>query len=152
MRQQAAIVVVTLFLSALFPLLPAAYADDLPPPGGRPLSSILRSVEAQQKGTITEAEFDDGLWEVKVCRKKRCEKLYLSPYTADEVRRKRTRSDATPPKGATPVSAIVRSIEAQRLGIITEVEFENGVWEVKLRKHRQKIKIAVDPMSHGTWR
>lgn len=152
MRKQTAIGILTLFLSALFPLIPTVHGDDIPPPDSRPLSSILQSVEARQQGTITEAEFDDRMWEVKVCGRRDCQKLYLSPYSADEVRRKWTRSDEIPPQGSIPLSAIVRSVEAQGLGTITEVEFDNGVWEVKLRKHRQKIKLAVDPITGNLWR
>lgn len=124
-----------------------AGADELPPPDGKPLSTILKSVEDKQLGSIVEAEFDDGLWEVKVCNSGTCQKLYIAPRTGEEVRRRRAESEEVPPAGSKPVSTIVQSVEAQGLGTITEVEFEHGRWEVKLRKDGQTTRTDIDPMT-----
>jgi hypothetical protein len=137
--------------SALFALsllfAPAASAGDIPPPGSRPLSSILSAVEAQKLGSISEAEFDDGRWEVKVCQAGACQKLYIDPRTGKETRRRKTDSDDVPPPNAIPLSKIVQSVEARGLGIITEVEFDDGYWEVELRKDGRKIKLVLDPLT-----
>jgi hypothetical protein len=110
-----------------------AQADELPPQGSQPLSKILQSVEKKDLGRISEAEFDHGLWEVKVCKEHACEKLYIKPQNGHVVRRKNKGPDDIPPEGATPVSKIVKSIEAHQLGTITELEFEHGMWNVDLK-------------------
>ncbi len=132
--------------------LSVAGAPELPPPGGLPLSAILKSVEEQKLGLITEAEFDDGLWEVKVCDTGVCQKLYIDPRSGEEKRRRKTESDETPPADAMPLSLIVHSLEGRGLGIIQEVEFDDGYWEVELRRDGRKIKLAVDPRTAETRR
>ncbi len=125
--------------------LSVAGAAELSPPSGLPLSAILKSLEEQKLGLITGAEFDDGLWEVKLCDASACQKLYIDPKSGEEKRRRKTDPDEIPPANATPLSMIAHSIEARGLGIIREVEFEGGVWEVELRRDGRKIKLAVDP-------
>lgn len=130
--------------------LATAIAGELPSPTSKPLSSIIKGVEDQKLGSITEAEFDDGLWEIKVCQEQGCLKLYLNPETGQEQRRRPTHFEETPPANSLALSIIMQSIEARGQGTITEVEFDDGFWEVKLRKDRQKIKLVVDPMTGDT--
>lgn len=130
--------------------LSVAWAGDVPPSGSKPLSEILKAVEQQKLGVISEAEFDDGLWEVKVCDAGACQKLHIDPRSGMEKRRRKTDSDDIAPTGAMPLSAIVQSVEARGLGIITEVEFDDGYWEVELRKDGRKIKLALDPRTGAT--
>lgn len=141
--------VITIFLLLGFLLAPLSGADagELPPPDARPLSVILQSVEEQKLGSISEAEFDDGFWEVKVCASSACQKLYLDPRTAAEKYRRKTDTEEIPPANSMPISTIIQSVEARELGTITEVEFEHGFWEVELRKNKQKIKLIIDPMT-----
>lgn len=129
---------------------PAASASPVPPaasPGSKPLSAILRSVEERGLGSITEADFDDGLWEVTVCTAAACQKLYLDPRTGEEVRRRNTDLAAAPPAGALPLSTIVQSVEALGLGVIEEVEFEHGAWEFELHKDGREIELVADPLT-----
>ena len=42
----------------------AVQAESVPPKDGKPLSQIIKSVEAQKAGIISEVEFDDGFWEL----------------------------------------------------------------------------------------
>jgi hypothetical protein len=86
-------------------------------------------------GVFTSAELDDGWWEVKVCKAGACQKLYIDPTSGAEKRRRQADShDELPPANARPLSAIVQSIEDRGLGAITEVEFDDGFWEVEFRK------------------
>lgn len=57
-------------------------------------------------------------------------------------------SDGMPPANAKPLSEIVRAIEAQSLGIIVEIEFEDGVWEIELhRPDGSEVTLKIDPVS-----
>jgi hypothetical protein len=124
----------------------ATEASELPPADGKPLSAIIKSVEDLGLGVIRAAEFDDGLWEVAVCKGRDCLDLYMDPRTAQEQRRKNDDTDdALPPGGAKPLSEVIRSLEAQNLGTITDVEFENGFWETELRKDGRKVRVDLDP-------
>lgn len=147
---------ITSFLSGLCLLLATisiAGAGDLPPPGSKPLSAILKSVEGQDLGVITSAEFDDGWWEVKVCKGPACHKLYIDPESGEEKRRREAGSDnELPPANAKPLSAIAQSIEDSKAGVITEVEFDDGFWEVELRNDGRKSKLDIDPRTGETRR
>lgn len=102
--------------------------------------------------SITEAEFDDSLWVVKVCTAAACQKLYNDPKSGAEVRRRKTVSDEIPPANVLALSKIIQSVEARELGIIAEVEFDDGFWEVELRNEDQKIRLVVDPRTGETRR
>lgn len=125
----------------------AASAGELPPPDGKPLSEIVRSVEAMKLGVITSVEFDDGLWEVKTRQGRSATKLYIDPHSGAEKRRKPDDPEEAPPAGAKPLSAIIAALEAQKAGVITSVEFDDGYWEVKLRRDGAKQKIDIVPQT-----
>jgi hypothetical protein len=134
------------FLGLLLLATVAAQARDLPPTDSKPLSAIILSVEAQNLGVITEVEFDDGLWEVTVRKGRVSLQLYLDPRSGTERRRRTDASDGPlPPRNAKPLSEIVRSLETQNLGVITDIEFDDGYWEVEFRKEGQKVKMDFHP-------
>jgi hypothetical protein len=57
-------------------------------------------------------------------------------------------SDERPPAGAKPLSEIIRAVEDQGLGVITEVEFEDGVWKIEIHKpDGGEVDLRIDPMS-----
>jgi Peptidase propeptide and YPEB domain len=138
-------ILILLVSSLLLAPLSLAGANDLPPMGSKPLSIILRSVEEQKLGVIREAEFDHGLWEVDVCDAGACQELSIDPMSGKEKGRRKSDLGEIPPANAMPISKIVQSIEARRLGVIEEIELEHGFWEIELRKEGRKIKLAVDP-------
>jgi uncharacterized membrane protein YkoI len=147
----------SIFLLFVLPLAPLsmAVAGEVPSPKGKPLSEILQSVEAQKSGVIPKAEYDDGLWEVRVCDASACQKLYIDPRSGEQKRRKKADSEKIPPANAMPISKIVQSVEARGLGIITEVEFDEGFWHVfdegfwnvELRKDGRKVKVGIDAIT-----
>jgi hypothetical protein len=142
---------ILLALPLSFLPLSAALAGERPPTGSKPLSSILKSVEDQKIGSIAQAEFDDGSWKITVCGAAACQKLYLDPRSGKQKRRRKTDAEATPPANAIALSATLQSIEAREPGaVVTEVEFDDGFWEIELRKGRQKIKLLADPMTGQT--
>jgi hypothetical protein len=151
MKRKWAVTAVWAVSSALLPLS-SPLAGEIPPADGKPLSAILKSVEAQKIGRITQAEFDDGLWELKICGANDCQKLYLDPRTGDEKRRRRTDRDEPPSANAAPLSTTIESIETRGIGAVTEVEFDDGVWTVKLRQGSNKTKLIADPITGKTKR
>jgi len=42
------------------------FRDETPPANAKPLSAVIKSVEDRHYGAITEAEFEDGKWEIEV--------------------------------------------------------------------------------------
>lgn len=146
MKSKSILLTGAAFCLSLAPVSPG-WAGDVPPEGGKPLSEILESVEGQKLGVFSEAEFDDGLWELKVCEASACWKLYIAPKSGDEIRRRKADSDEIPPTDARPLSAIIRSVEARGSGTITEVEFDDGVWEVDLRRDGKKTRLIIDPVT-----
>lgn len=143
---------ILLVVGLLLAPLSVAWAGELPPPNSKQLSEVLDSVEQQKMGVITEAEFDDGMWEVKVCDAGVCQKLYITPKSGEEKRRRTTNSYEMPPVNAMPLATIIKSVEARGLGPITEVEFDDGFWEVKMYKEGRKSRLFIDPYTGKTRR
>jgi uncharacterized membrane protein YkoI len=125
----------------------AARAGEAPPTDGKPVSEILKSVEGQNAGAVTGVEFDDGLWEVEVNKDGKAATLYIDPKTAAVNRRQddADADDALPPQDGKPLSEIAKSVEDQQAGVITEIEFDDGSWEVEVSKDGKKVKLDVDP-------
>jgi uncharacterized membrane protein YkoI len=42
------------------------FSDETPPAGAKPLSEVIRMLEDQGVRTITEIEFEDGVWKIEV--------------------------------------------------------------------------------------
>ena len=56
--------------------------------------------------------------------------------------------DETPPANAKPLSVIIKAVEDQGYKTITEVEFEDGKWEIEIHQPGGKeSEIHVDPMT-----
>ena len=57
-------------------------------------------------------------------------------------------SDELPPAGAKKLSEIVKALEDQDLGAITEIEFEDGVWKIEVHnRDGSETDLRVDPLS-----
>ncbi|MBL8548233.1 MAG: PepSY domain-containing protein [Hyphomonadaceae bacterium] len=56
--------------------------------------------------------------------------------------------DALPPANAKPLSEIIRALEESGYRQITEVEFEDGEWEIEARRAGgEEVGLRVDPVS-----
>lgn len=136
-------------LAVSLTVLAAVQAGEVPPKDTKPLSDVVKAVEDTKAGVITQVEFDDGLWEVEVHNGNKEVTLYLDPKTGTEKRRQESIevSESLPPKGSMPLSAIIKTVEDKKPGMISEVEFDRGDWEVTLRADGKKWKWHIDPMT-----
>lgn len=56
--------------------------------------------------------------------------------------------DELPPPNSKPLSVIIKSVEDRGYKIISEVEFEDGKWEVEVHQANGKeMELHVDPIS-----
>jgi uncharacterized membrane protein YkoI len=56
--------------------------------------------------------------------------------------------DETPPQNAKPLSAIIKAVEDRNYGTITEVEFDDGKWEIEVHQAGGKeMVVRVDAVS-----
>ncbi|HXS07314.1 MAG TPA: PepSY domain-containing protein [Rhizomicrobium sp.] len=56
--------------------------------------------------------------------------------------------DETPPANAKPLSVIIKSLEDRGYKTISEVEFEDGKWEVEVHQANGKeMELHVDPIN-----
>ena len=56
--------------------------------------------------------------------------------------------DETPPPNAKPLSTIIKTVEDRNIGVITEVEFDDGKWEIEVHQAGGKeVEIHVDAIS-----
>jgi hypothetical protein len=65
-----------------------------------------------------------------------------SGHVADEAE-----EHELPPVDAKPLSEIVRMLEEMGYAPVTEIEFENGVWEVEALHYGRIVEIAIDPVT-----
>lgn len=119
-------------LSLTLASVTAAHAATAPPPNAKPLSRILSMIKSKTGERIGEAEFEHGQWEVKTCNYDGCQKRYIDPISGLQKRQKKTSATAYPRTNVTPITTIVKRLEHNGVGTITEVDFEHGQWEIKL--------------------
>lgn len=56
--------------------------------------------------------------------------------------------DEVPPANAKPLSVVIKALEDQGYKTISEVEFEDGKWEVEVQQDGGKeVELHVDPVS-----
>lgn len=137
-------------LAALALAASAAFAGGVPPSGSKPLSQILEAAEASHAGVVVSAEFDDGRWEVISCNEKgrSCREIHLDPKSAKVLRNRRESSfDAPPPAGSLTAAQIASQFEEKQPGAISEIEFDDPVWEVTVGSGTSRAKFDVDPAS-----
>ena len=127
-----------------------AWAAEVPPADAQPLSQILEAVEKNHPGVIVSADFDERRWEVVSCSAdgRSCRELRIDPRTAKTLRDSRDMNfDIRPPTGGKTAAQIARAIEERKLGTISEIEFDDPVWEVTVHGSGVRAKLYVDPAS-----
>jgi len=128
----------------------AVLATEVPPADAQPLSQILEAVEKNHPGVIVSADFDERRWEVVSCSAdgRSCRELRIDPRTAKTLRDSRDMNfDIRPPAGGKTAAQIAAAIEARKLGTISEIEFDDPVWEVTVHGSGVRAKLYVDPAS-----
>ena len=137
-------------LALAFASLTPATAGSRPPAGSKPLSEILKGIEQRAGEVVLSAEFGSRSWEVLACEAggQRCREIDVDPQTGEERRSSPDdTSDSLPPSNGTTASQVARSIEERKLGVITELEYDDPQWEVQVRAERSRAKLYVDPIS-----
>ncbi len=123
-----------------------AWADDRPPAGAKPLSVIVYDLERTQTDLITEIDFDDGKWEIEARKGDEWVELHIDPRSGEIIRREQTSSeDDLPPAGSLPLSGILQSLERAHNAPVTDVEFDDGHWEIELHDGSREIEVKVNP-------
>lgn len=115
--------------------------------GSVPLSTLVQKVADENIGSVIEAEYEKGRWEIEACTATSCVDIKFDAKTGTEIKRKTEKSDdALPPDNARPLAEIVKTFEEHHYQI-TEIEFEDGVWEVYWIKDGRKVKSWLDPVT-----
>lgn len=120
-----------------------------------PLSDILRMVEADGVRTVYSADAHMRGWEVVSCegRSRICREDLLDANTG-AVRQSETEGVLRlPPEGSLPASQIAAMVEGMAIGAITEMEFDDRVWDVEVRASiGSRADFELDPMTGATLR
>jgi len=143
------------FMSHLFAITlslasAAALAADRPPANGKALSAVLEGVESGHPGVVMSAEFDDRRWVVVTCpgEGRSCREIGIDPVNGKELRSSSESNwSQRPPAGGKTASQVAQVVEGLKLGVITELEFEQPAWEVSVRGDGVRAKLYLDPMS-----
>jgi hypothetical protein len=131
----------------LFPQL--LLAGDRPPADARPASEVARAVSAMNVGEILELEFDDNHWEAKTHQDGRELELRLDRIALKETARseKSVSARVQPITGEKSLADLLAAAESKLPGPISEVEFENGRWEIDFWDNDKESKGWIDPKS-----
>jgi len=149
MKQRTLWIATSLTLAGLagFSINSMARTSTAPASESALLSSIIQKVEAENIGVVIEAEHERDKWEVEVCTSEACTDIKFDAKTGTELKRKSEKlDDALPPADAKPLSEVVKTFEDHQYPI-TEIEFEEGVWEVYWIKDGRKVKSFLDPIT-----
>jgi uncharacterized membrane protein YkoI len=149
MKKTSAILTSLFLVAGLTTISLASFArtSTAPVADGVLLSALIEKVEAENIGVVIEAEHEHNKWEIEACTAESCTDIKFDAKTGNELKRKAEKSDdALPPDGAKPLSEIVKTFEQHQYPI-TEIEFEDGVWEVYWIKDGRKVKSYLDPMT-----
>jgi hypothetical protein len=123
--------------------------------GSMALSDILLLVEADGTRTVYSAEVHRRSWEVVSCegRSRICREDVLDPNTG-AVRSSETEAVWTlPPAGALPASGIAASVEALNAGLITEMDFDDRLWDIETRASiGARAEFKINPMTGAVTR
>jgi uncharacterized iron-regulated membrane protein len=125
-------------------------AAEVPPGDAQPLSRILEAVAKAHPGVIVSAEFDERRWEILSCEPdgRSCRELRVDPRSAKTLRDKpESNFDLRPPAAGKSAAQIAQAVEALQLGAITELEFDDPVWEVEVHGRGVRAKLYLDPAS-----
>lgn len=98
----------------------------------QPLSRILETAINAHPGVLTEAELDEGIWEIKSCDAQTCTKIYINPADGKIRSTKKIDYSNLPNKDSESLLSIVKRIEAAAVGDIVEIEFKRNQWNIDL--------------------
>ncbi|MCO5132517.1 MAG: PepSY domain-containing protein [Xanthobacteraceae bacterium] len=136
--------------AALCALAAPAFAQ-----GPLPLSKILTTVEAGGTRIVVSADRERrGGWEVVSCPvgSRLCREDHIDPVSGAVLKSELEGVGSLPDIGAKPASAVASQIEAMAIGAITEIEFDDRVWEAKVRDGRRRAEFRLHPMTGAVTR
>lgn len=120
-----------------------------------PLSKILTTVEAGGTRVVVSAERERrGGWEVVSCPvgSRLCREDHIDAVSGAVFKSEREGVDSLPAAGARTASAVAAQLEALAIGAITEIEFDDRMWEAKVRDGRRRAEFRIHPMTGAIMR
>lgn len=133
-------------LGTLAAMAGVAVGAELAPPGGRPLSEVLKAAEDRGVAQITEATLDDGIWEIEGRRDQRPVELKLHPVTLAVIDEHPDLQSVDLPAEGLTAREIALAIEKAGYGLVVEVDREGQDWEVEAYRQSLRRKLHVSPV------
>ncbi len=107
-----------------------------------PLSQLGRKLEWIGYEAVYEAKLKDDVWEFLAKRGGDLEVITLDSYTGRLLSREPLR-----PAPEMPFATVVNHLEKEGYTKISEVEFEDGVWEIEATKDGETLELIVELVS-----
>ncbi len=107
-----------------------------------PLSQLGRKLEWIGYEAVYEAKLKDDVWEFLAKRGGDLEVITLDSYTGRLLSREPLR-----PAPEMPFATVVNRLEKEGYTTISEVEFEDGVWEIEATKDGETHELVVELVS-----
>lgn len=145
MNMFQSIVAATVVVAAVAGVLRAEAVAEWPPADAKPIVEIVEQLEAQGYGPFVEISFDDGHWDVEVCKENLQYELAVDARTGKVFAEHRDDADPRPPKDALKLSRILRKLSNSGYANFKDVSFERRAWEIECVRKDTKREIHVDP-------
>ena len=132
-------------LGTLAAMAGVAVGAELAPPGGRPLSEVLKAAEDRGVSQITEATLDDGVWEIEARRDQQPVELKLHPVTLAVIEEHPDSQSVAPPTEGLTAREIALAVEKAGYGLVVEIDRARQYWEVEAYRQSGRRKLHVSP-------
>lgn len=119
-------------------------------------AQVAAHVQALGYAQVEDLEFEDGFWEAEVRQHPRAPKqeLLLHPITLEVVQQTGAQHDAhAPSQPGLTAAQIVAQLQAAGYSRITDVEFDDGLWEAEATNaRRQRVELKLHPQTGAVLR
>lgn len=115
-----------------------------PPKSAKPLSEVLKKVEGQGYTALTEASYDDGVWEIEAIHDNKPVEIHVNPKTAKVVSEHPEQVQDKLPQDAKSLAAIAGQLEKSGYPRIESIDFERLGWEAEVLKNNQELELVLD--------
>ena len=125
----------------------AFIAGAVPPESSKPLSEVLQKVEGQGYAALTEASFDDGVWEIEALHDGKPVEIHVNPQTVEIVSEHPEEAHDKLPQDAKSLTAIAKQLEQDGYQSIESIDFDRTGWEAEVVNNGQERELILDAKS-----
>ncbi len=110
------------------------------PDNAKPLTEIVRSLEAEGYNPVVEIELEDDGWEIDAYKDGQRVEVLVDVVSGEIV-------NAEPPESGMLLAEILAGLEALGFDLVLEVNREEDGWEIEAYRGGEAVIVIVDPVT-----